>query len=86
MRNLIVGFVMVFFITLSIPMFSVSVFPTMQSPFGFMFARTSASSTLESVETATGQPEPLQNAKYSPGTGGHVFSITSKPRLNESVS
>jgi hypothetical protein len=49
--------------TLSIPMFSVSVFPTMQSSLGLIPASLSASSTLPSVETATGQPGPSQKEK-----------------------
>ena len=78
MRKRIVGFVIVFLITLSIPIFSVSVLPTMQSPAGLIFARVSASSILARVDTATRQEDFSQNAKYSPGTAGHVCSFTSK--------
>jgi hypothetical protein len=52
-----------FLITFSIPMFSVSVLPTIQSSRGLFFAKASASSTLPRVETATGQFGPSQKTK-----------------------
>ncbi|MEM2236860.1 MAG: hypothetical protein QXR26_01490 [Candidatus Caldarchaeum sp.] len=70
-------------ITFSMPIFSVSVFPTMQSSFGLILASLYESSTLERVETATGQLGPSQKAKYSPGTSGQVCSLVSKAQLND---
>ncbi len=69
MRKLIAGLLITFFMILSIPIFSVSVFPIMQRPSGFSFATLSSSLVLERVETATGAE--LFNMVYSPSTGGH---------------
>ena len=72
-----------FLITLSIPIFYVSVFSTIQSHLGLKLDSFSVSSPLASFETATGHLGPSQNAKYSPGTGGQICSFTSKTQLND---
>jgi len=72
MRQWMEGLVIVFRMTLSMPMFSVSVFPTMQRPFGARRASSSAREMLARVETATFQLRFSGRTKYSPATGGHA--------------
>ncbi|GBE41016.1 hypothetical protein BMS3Bbin09_00904 [bacterium BMS3Bbin09] len=76
-RKLMAGLETMFFTILSIPIFSVSVLPTMQSPSGFSFTSFSSSFTLARVETPTGAE--LFTTVYSPSTGGHesLFTVIS---------
>ena len=66
------GLVIVFRMTLSMPMFSVSVFPTMQRPLGARRASSSAREMLARVETATWQLLFSGRTKYSPAAGGQA--------------
>jgi hypothetical protein len=75
-RQWMEGWVMVFRMTLSMPMFSVSVFPTMHRPFGARRASSSARETLARVETATWQFLFSGRTKYSPASGGQAAAAS----------
>ena len=53
-RKWMAGFAIIFFTIFSIPMFSVSTFPTIHNPWGADCATAWASGTLPNVVTATG--------------------------------
>ena len=72
---------MVFRMTLSMPMFSVSVFPTMQRPFGARRASSSAREMLARVETATWQLRLSGRTKYSPAAGGQAAAVSEISQL-----
>src|SRR3990172_460504 len=84
-RNRIARFVIMFLIILSMPMFSVSVFPTMQTSSGRSAASSSAKPGLPSVEIATEHSPSSHRTLYSPGTGGHTCSFTSNAHPSASL-
>lgn len=72
---------MMFRMTLSMPMFSVSVFPTMQRPFGARREISSAREALARVETATWQFLFSGRTKYSPAAGGQAAAASEISQL-----